>query len=192
LFIGMNSRATRVPALPAWVARRSKSSWVDRLAVALGGDLDRPSAEDLGGVEQQGAPLIRDPAPLVGGPPPGQDLQLDVLDPCTVEDAAQLRQADGVPGDRQVGVQKAEALPADLGRGLDPGAQVDRADLVAAVGSRVSGRGPAGGQQLAVADRRAGRHGASLGAWAWMGMSVGGVVTALWVWRTGPAGAGAR
>jgi len=120
--------------------------WIHRPAVALGGDLDRPSAEDLGGAEQQGAPLVGDPAPLIGGPPPGQDLQLDVLDPGAFENSAQLLQADGALGDRQVGVQQTESLPADLGRGLDPGPQVDGADLVAAVGCRVPGRGPAGGQ----------------------------------------------
>ena len=94
---------------------------VHRLTTALGGDLDGPSAENLSGVEQEGAPLVGDASPLVGGPPPGQELQLDVLDAGAVEDPAQLRQADGVASDRQVGVQQAESFPADLGRGLDPG-----------------------------------------------------------------------
>src|SRR3954453_6465103 len=88
--------------------------WVHRPAVPLGGDLDGPGPENLGGLEQQGAPLVGDPAPLVGRPPPGQELQLDVPDPRTVEDPAQLVQADGVAGDRQIRVQQTEALPADL------------------------------------------------------------------------------
>src|SRR4051795_10835557 len=146
---------------------------VHRLAVALGGNLDGPGAEDLGGVEQEGAPLVGDSAPLVGGPPPGQELQLDVLDAGAVEDPAQFRQTDGVASDCQVAVQQAESFPADLGRGLDAGPQVDGADLVAAVGCRVSGRGPAGGQQLAVGDGRAGHHGVFLEVW--QGVAVGGV-----------------
>ena len=110
----------------------------------IGAGLEVAGAERLGGGEEVAA----HPGVLrVGGPPAGDQLELEVGDAVVVEQRPQAPDAVGVQRGHEVGVQQAEAAEPGGGGGLDAVADGDRAALVAGERVRVAGGGPAGREQ---------------------------------------------